>query len=284
MSEEMVTLTPDSPAGASDKQGGASAAILDMVQEAVGPETTAQDVNEQAVQAQDVDINIYDLLGVEQPNIVNQAPESPNPVPYERFREVNEKARSANDRLSRWGDVISEFEKQGYTSAQELQQAIARQNAQAEEQAIVNRYKELEAQELLDPQTSQMQMQAELERFRYQQAMAEVSQYMIQQQKTTALDQFPLARKNQNAVDNLVAKGLAPVDAARIVHEQVDQLTKALVPELLSRLGAGKTAPTPTTTAQTVQPTVVPQGKQSQALGRSSLSQLLGIGRNRESI
>lgn len=284
MSEEMVMPTPDSPAGASDKTSGASAAILDMVQEAVGPETIAQDVNEQAVQAQDVDINIYDLLGVEQPNIVNQALESPNPVPYERFREVNEKARSANDRLSRWGDVISEFERQGYTSAQELQQAIARQNAQAEEQAIVNRYKELEAQELLDPQTSQLQMQAELERFRYQHAMAEVSQYMIQQQKTTALDQFPLARKNQNAVDNLVAKGLAPLDAARIVHDQVDQLTKALVPELLSRLNAGKTAPTPTTTAQTVQPTVAPQGKQPQALGRSSLSQLLGIGRNRESI
>lgn len=284
MSEEMVMPTPDSPAGASDNSGGAAAAILDMVQEAVGPETKAQDVNEQAVQAQDMDVDIYDLLGVEQPNIVNQTPETPNPVPYERFREVNEKARSASDRLSRWGDVITEFERQGFTSAQELQQAIARQNAQAEEQAIVSRYKELEAQELLDPQTSQLQMQAELERFRYQQAMAEVSQYMTQQQKATAIDQYPLARKNMVAVDNLVAKGLQPLDAARIVHEQVDQLTKALVPELVARLNAGKSAPTPTPTAQTVQPTVTQPAKQPASIGRSSLSQLLGIARNRESI
>lgn len=283
MSEEMVMPTPDSPAGASDNSGVGSA-ILDMVQEVVAPEPKAQDVNPQGVQAQDVDIDIYDLLGVEQPNIVNQAPETPNPVPYERFKEVNEKARSANDRLSRWGDVISEFERQGFSSAQELQKAIARQNAQAEEQAIMSRYKELEAQELLDPQTSQLQMQAELERLRYQQAMSEVSQYMLEQQKTTAMSEYPLAKRNMGAVDSLVARGVTPVDAARIVHEQVDQLTKALVPELLQRLGASKSAPTPTTTAQTVQPTVPNPTKQPSAFGRQSLSSLLGIARNRDSV
>ena len=283
MSEEMVMPTPDSPAGASDNSGVGSA-ILDMVQEVVAPEPKAQDVNSQGVQAQDVDIDIYDLLGVEQPNIVNQAPETPNPVPYERFKEVNEKARSANDRLSRWGDVISEFERQGFSSAQELQKAIARQNAQAEEQAIMSRYKELEAQELLDPQTSQLQMQAELERFRYQQAMSEVSQYMLEQQKTTAMSEYPLAKRNMGAVDSLVARGVPPADAARIVHEQVDQLTKALVPELLQRLGASKSAPTPTTTAQTVQPTVPNPTKQPSAFGRQSLSSLLGIARNRDSV
>lgn len=283
MSEEMVMPTSDSPAGASDNSG-VSSAILDMVQENVAPEPAAQDVKETGVQAQDVDINIYDLLGIEQPNIAEQSTESPNPVPYERFREVNEKARSASDRLNRWGEVISEFERQGFTSAQELQKAIAQQNAQAQEQAIVNRYKELESQELIDPQTSQLQMQAEIERFRYQQAMAEVSQYMVDQQKSTAMAQYPLAKRNASAVDSLISKGMPPVDAARIVHEQVDQLTKALVPELLNRLNAGRSVPTPTATAQSVQPTVPNGGQQPRSIGRQSLSQLLGIARNRESI
>ena len=116
MSEEMVIPTPDSPAGASDN-GGAAGAILDMVQEVVNPESVAPDVNEPGVQSQDIDldnVNIYDLLGIEQPNSVEAEPENPNPVPYERFREVNEKAKNANDRLGRWGDVISEFERQGF--------------------------------------------------------------------------------------------------------------------------------------------------------------------------
>lgn len=286
MSEEMVIPTPDSPAGASDN-GGAAGAILDMVQEVVNPESVAPDVNEPGVQSQDIDldnVNIYDLLGIEQPNSVEAEPENPNPVPYERFREVNEKAKNANDRLGRWGDVISEFERQGFQSAEDLRKAIEMQNQQAQEKAIMDRYKELETQELLDPQTSQLQMQAELERLRYQQAMAQVSQYMVEQKKNVAYSQYPLAKKNNAGVDNLVSMGVDPVDAARIVHEQVDQLTKALVPELLSRLNAGRSTPTPTTTAQTVKPTVTNAGNKTASIGRSSLSQLLGIARNQNSV
>jgi len=281
--EEMVTLTPDSPAGASDSSGAAGA-ILDMVQENVAPESNAQDVKDTGVQSQITDVDIYDLLGIAQPTVVEPEIDSPNPVPYERFREVNEKARTANDRLSKWDLVISEFERQGFGSAEDLQKAIHQQNQVAQENAIRERYKELQNQELIDPQTSELQMQAELERLRYQQAMAEVSQYMIDQQKTVALNQYPLAKRNQTAVDNLVARGLNPVDAAQIVHEQVDQLTKALVPELLNRLNAGRSTPTPTPIAQAAQPVVTDSVQKPSAIGRSSLSQLLGISRNRNSI
>lgn len=279
MSEEMVIPTSDSPAGASDS--GAASAIVDMVRESVGPDTSAQDVNNTGVQES---YDIYDLLGVDQPVNEQAVTETPNPVPYDRFREVNERAKQASDRLSRWGDVISEFERQGFGSAQEVQAALQQQAQQQQEQAIIDRYRDLENQELMDPQTANLQMQAELERFRYQQAMTQVSQYMVDQQKSQAFAQYPLAKRNENFVNSLVQRGVEPVEAARIVHEQIDQLTKSLVPELLSKIQQGRSVPTPTGNGNSARPTVTNGGQTAQQGSRSTLSQLLGIGRNRNSI
>lgn len=279
MSEEMVTLTSDSPAGASDS--GAANAIMDMVRDNVEPASMPADVNTTGVQES---YDVYDLLGVEQTPAQPVAQDEPSPVPYDRFREVNERAKTANDRLSRWGDVISEFERQGFGSAADVQAALIQQQQQAQEQAIVDRYRELEQQELLDPQTSQLQMAAELERFRYQQAMQQVSHFMLDQQKGTAYAQYPLAKKNEAMVDDLVSRGVQPTEAVRIVHEQVDRLTKALIPELLSRMQQGKAAPTPTGSANSVRPAIANGGQPSAQGGRQSLSQLLGIGQNRKSI
>lgn len=279
MSEEMVTLTPDSPVGASDN--GAANAIMDMVRGNVDPGTSAQDVNTAGVQGS---YDVYDLLGVGQPTSEPVVLEEPNPVPYDRFREVNERAKTASDRLNKWGDVISEFERQGFSSAADLQAALAQQQQQAQEQAIVDRYKELEQQELLDPQTSQLQMQAELERFRYQQAMQQVSQFMLDQQKGSAFTQYPLAKRNESMVDELVGRGIQPAEAARIVHEQVDRLTKALVPELVSKLQQGKAMPTPAGNGNSARPTIANGGQATAQGGRQSLSQLLGVGINRRSI
>jgi len=279
MSEEMVTLTSDSPAGASDS--GAANAIMDMVRDTVDPGSIAQDVNNTGVQES---YDVYDLLGVDQAPTQPVAQEDPNPVPYDRFREVNERAKSANDRLSRWGDVISEFERQGFSSAADVQAALIQQQQQAQEQAIVDRYRELEQQELLDPQTSQLQMSAELERFRYQQAMQQVSQFMLDQQKSSSYAQYPLAKKNEAMVDDLVSRGVQPTEAVRIVHEQVDRLTKALIPELLSRMQKGQAAPTPSGSGNSARPTIANGGQPVSQGARSSLSQLLGIGQNRKSI
>jgi len=279
MSEEMVTLTSDSPAGASDS--GAANAIMDMVRDTVDPGSIAQDVNNTGVQES---YDVYDLLGVDQTPAQPVAQEEPNPVPYDRFREVNERAKSANDRLSRWGDVISEFERQGFGSAADVQAALIQQQQQAQEQAIVDRYRELEQQELLDPQTSQLQMSAELERFRYQQAMQQVSQFMLDQQKSSSYAQYPLAKKNEAMVDDLVSRGVQPTEAVRIVHEQVDRLTKALIPELLSRMQKGQAAPTPSGSGNSARPAIANGGQPVSQGARSSLSQLLGIGQNRKSI
>jgi hypothetical protein len=280
MSVEMATQMPDSPTGATDNNGAAGA-ILDMVRENVEPATVTQDVNTEGVQES---YDVYDLLGVEQPASEPVMQGDPDPVPYDRFKEVNERARQANDRLSKWGDVIQEYERQGFNSAEDLKQAIIQQQQKAQEQQIIDRYKELEAQELIDPTTGNLQMQAELERFRYQQAMAQVSQYMIDQQKSTAISQYPLARQNPEAVDSLIANGMQPDIAARVVHDQIEKLSKALVPQLLSKLQAGRNAPTPTTNSQTARPVVANGGQQPSQGGRQSLAQLMGITRGRQNI
>ncbi len=280
MSVEMATQMPDSPTGATDNNGAASA-IMDMVRDTVEPAFDTQDVNTQGVQES---YDVYDLLGVEQPASEPQVQDDPSPIPYERFKEVNDKARNANDRLSKWGDVIQEFERQGFQSAEDLRQTIIKQQQQAQEQQIVDRYREMEAQELIDPTTGNLQMQAELERFRYQQAMAQVSQYMMDQQKSTAINQYPLAKQNPEAVDSLIANGVQPDVAARVIHEQIEKLSKALVPQLLSKLQAGRTAPTPTTNSQTARPVVANGGQQQQQGGRQSLASLMGITRGRQNL
>jgi hypothetical protein len=208
----------------------------------------------------------------------------PGPVPYDRFREVNQKANDASDRLGRWNDVIAEFEQEGYRSAEDLRAAMQQRQVQAHEDAIISRYRELEANELIDPSTSQLQMQAELERFRYQQAMQQVSQYMVGQQKQQAFTQYPLAKRNEAFVDQLIGKGLSAQEAASMVHSQVEQLAKSLAPELLSRLQSGRTAPTPAGNGQTVRPSQQPSNQPSGNGGRSGLSQLLGITRSRNNI
>lgn len=279
MSEEMAIQTPASPNGALDT-AGTSSAIMDMVRDVVEPGTSGQDVNQSSSPES---YDVYDLLGVEKTSTTDQG--EPGPVPYDRFKEVNQKANDASSRLNRWNDVISEFESNGYNSAQDLQAAMRQREVQSQEDAIVSRYRDLEANDLIDPTTSQLQLQAELERFRYQQAMQQVSQYMVGQQKQTAYAQYPLARKNEAFVDQLIQRGMDAQEAASLVHAQVEQLTKSLAPELLARLQSGRTAPTPSGNAQSLnQPTAPTNNRATGNGGRSALSQLLGITRSRNNI
>ena len=264
MSEEMAIQTPASPNGALDT-AGTSSAIMDMVRDVVEPGTSGQDVNQSSSPES---YDVYDLLGVEKTSTTDQG--EPGPVPYDRFKEVNQKANDASSRLNRWNDVISEFESNGYNSAQDLQAAMRQREVQSQEDAIVSRYRDLEANDLIDPTTSQLQLQAELERFRYQQAMQQVSQYMVGQQKQTAYAQYPLARKNEAFVDQLIQRGMDAQEAASLVHAQVEQLTKSLAPELLARLQSGRTAPTPSGNAQSLNQPTAPTGNRATGNGGRS--------------
>lgn len=274
MSDEMMIQTPDSSAGASDVYGVGNA-IMDTIRDSADPEVySTAGVNDGAdvpVEQSTIDESFGYLSEPTSEDAYN-----PGPIPYDRFREVNDRARGYSDRLDKWADVISQFEQQGYNSAADVQHALQQQQQQMEEQQIVNRYRELEQQDLVDPATAKLQLEAELTQFRYQQAMAEVSQFMIHQERTTAMEQYPLAKEAASLVDALISAGNEPTKAAQMVHEHVGRLTQSLRSEVAKQVAHGQRTPTPQSQASSARP-VVGGNQQSNGAARSSLSQLMGI-------
>lgn len=275
MSDEMMIPTPDSSTGASDGYGVGNA-ILDAVRGAADYDTVSTTgVNDSATVPVEQSTNDDDFGYLSQP--VNDTKE-PGPIPYDRFREVNDKAKSYSERLDKWADVISQFEQQGFQSAADLQKAIQQQQVQAQEESIKQRYRELESQDLIDPATAQLQLDAELQKFRYEQAMAEVSQFMVQREREQAVQMYPLAQKANHMVDSLVNAGIKPSDAVRMVHEQIQSLQQSLVPELTKQVVQGQRTPTPQSQAGSAAPVV---GGTQQSPRRMGLSELMGINRNK---
>lgn len=278
MSDETMIPTPDSSAGASDGYGIGNA-ILDEVRDAADYDSfSTPGVNDGAdVLADD---SAYDW-SQDQSHITEANDNDRGPIPYDRFREVNEQARSARQELDQWNDIIQEFRQQGFNSAADLRKAAVQREAQMQEESIRTRYRDLEQQELIDPQTANLQLEAELERFRYQQAMAQVSQYMIQQERQTAVTQYPLAQQAPAMVESLINRGVPPQEAVKITHEQIANLRKSIQSDVTKQVAQGRNSPMPTGRGNSAQPVVngnMPQG------GRMSLSALMGIGRNRNSV
>lgn len=278
MSDETMIPTPDSSAGASDGYGIGNA-ILDEVRGAADYDSfSTPGVNDGAdVLADD---SAYDW-SQDQSHITDTQDNDRGPIPYDRFREVNEQARSAKQELDQWNDIIQEFRQQGFNSAADLRKAAAQREAVMQEEGIRNRYRELEQQELIDPQTANLQMEAELERFRYQQAMSQVSQYMIQQERQQAATQYPLAQQAPAMVETLINRGVPPQEAVKITHEQIANLRKSIQSDVTKQVAQGRNSPMPTGRGNSAQSVVngnMPQG------GRMSLSALMGIGRNRNSV
>ena len=275
MSDEMMIPTPESSTGASDGYGVGNA-ILDAVRGAADLDSVSTTgVNDSATVPVEQSTNDDDFGYLSQP--VNDTKE-PGPIPYDRFREVNDKAKSYSERLDKWADVISQFEQQGFQSAADLQKAIQQQQVQAQEVSIKQRYRELESQDLIDPATAQLQLDAELQKFRYEQAMAEVSQFMVQREREQAVQMYPLAQKANHMVDSLVNAGIKPSDAVRMVHEQIQSLQQSLVPELTKQVVQGQRTPTPQSQAGSAAPVV---GGTQQSPRRMGLSELMGINRNK---
>jgi hypothetical protein len=266
MSDEMVMPTPDSPAGATDS--GLRDAFANFIQGDAVPESTADGALNADISAQEVDSDsiLERILG-----------EQPGAVPYERFREVNERAKQAEQttgELEQWRGVIDEFKQLGFNSAADIQQALLQQQQQAEEAEIMQRYQRLQDAEVLDPQSAYAQQEAELTKLRYERQMGQVQQYMLQQQTEQAMQQYKYASRAPGLVQELIQQGLAPNQAAEFVHNQVRALAQQLVPELTGRLQSQ--VPTPMGGGQSAGR--APQAPRQGTM--STISQLLGITRN----
>jgi hypothetical protein len=277
MSDETVMLTSDSPAEATDGMGMREA-FSDFVDSAAGNQQEADGAipaSEPVVENVTDDSFLESLLGLED--------QTPGNVPYERFREVNERAKQVgplSDELSVWRDVIDEFKQQGFNSAADVRAALEAQQREAEEVAIRERYEALQNANVLDAQSAYAQQEAEITKLRYERQMAQVQQYMMAQQTAQAIQSYPLAQRAPELVNNLVASGIEPSAAAEFVHNQVKALAKTLVPELTNKLSAR--TPTPVTGGQPTPAT--PQKSTPVGSGLSTLTQLLGISRQQNSV
>ncbi len=266
MSDEMVMPTPDSPAGATDN--GLREAFANFIQGDAVPESTADRAlnADTSTQVADSDSLLESLLG-----------ETPGAVPYERFREVNERAKQAEQttsELEQWRGVIDEFKQLGFNSASDIQQALLQQQQEAEEAEIRNRYEQLQAANILDSQSAYAQQEAEITKLRYERQLGQIQEYMLAQEAEQAMQQYKLASTAPELVSSLIQQGLAPAQAAEFVHNQVKALAQRLVPELTTKLQAQ--APTPMNNGQSA-------GRSPQAPRQgtmSTISQLLGITRN----
>jgi hypothetical protein len=276
MSDETVMLTSDSPAEATDGMGMREA-FSDFVDSAAGNQQEADGAipaSEPVVENVTDDSFLESLLGLED--------QTPGNVPYERFREVNERAKQVgqlSDELGIWRDVIDEFKQQGFNSAADVRAALEAQQREAEEVAIRERYEALQNANVLDAQSAYAQQEAEITKLRYERQMAQVQEYMVAQQTAQAIQSYPLAQRAPELVNNLVASGVEPTAAAEFVHNQFKALAKTWVPELTNKLSARTPAP-----VSGGQPASNPQRPAPTGTGLSTLTQLLGISRQQNSV
>jgi uncharacterized protein YoaH (UPF0181 family) len=149
------------------------------------------------------------------------------------------------------------------------------QQNQSQEAEIRDRYERLQQANVLDGPSAYAQQEAELTRVRYERQMAEVQGYMLEKQTNEAMTAYPLAQRAPELVQNLIATGVDPANAAAQVHNMVRATAQALLPDLTNRLkNAGVVTP-------------MSNGRsaaQAQSAPRqnnvSTISQLLGISRN----
>lgn len=293
MSEEMVMRTSDSPAEASDNVGLSSLLTQDSSY-ANEPETapalnTAEDASET------LDFSWLDDIASEPPDpqeLIRQklteslsAQKTPENVPYDRFREVNEQAKAAKDiaaQYEKWADVIQALESDGYTSGEQLRNAWAQQQQQANEDQIRQKYQTMSEANLLSEDAARISADYEIQRMKYEELLSQVESQKRAQSLEQAFREYPYARRGEQIVNNLVARGVDPIEAVSYVHTELANMAESLVPELASMFEAQKQVPIPIDTSESAQP-VVQEATPTRGLG-GVFSRLMGIGRNNNGI
>jgi hypothetical protein len=289
MSEEMVTRTLDSPAEASDTRSF-SEALIDSVSGATETES-ASALNSTDNQTEELDWSWLDDISSQQStneDLVRQritetlsAQKTPENVPYDRFREVNEQAKAAKEVASnyeKWADIIQALEADGYKSGEDLRSMWAKQQEQNVENQIRQKYAEMAQANVLSEDAAVISADLEIQRLKYEQLVSQVEESRRAQQLDQAFRDYPYARRGEKIVQNLVQRGLDPVEAASYVHTELANMAESLVPELAAMFEAQQQAPIPIDTSESAQP-VIQDPNPAKSFG-GVFSRLMGIGRN----
>jgi hypothetical protein len=209
------------------------------------------------------------------------AQKTPESVPYDRFREVNEQAKAAKDIASqyeKWATVIQALEADGYTSGSELQNAWAQKQQQANEDQIRQKYTQMSEANILSEDAARISADYEIQRMKYDELLEQVNQAKQSQALEQAFREYPYARRGEQIVNNLVQRGIDPIEAVTYVHTELANMAESLVPELASMFEAQRNVPIPIDTAESAQP-LVQETTPTRGLG-GVFSRLMGIGKN----
>lgn len=293
MSEEMVMRTSDSPAEAPDTRGFSELLVNEYSGATESESATA--LNSTDDQSDALDFSWLDEISNERPDhesVVRQkltetltAQKTPENVPYERFREVNEQAKAAKDVVAnyeKWADVIQALEADGYKSGDDLKNLWAQQQEQALENQVRQKYSEMAQANILSEDAARVSADLEIQRMKYDQLVSQMEQAKRVQQLDQAYRDYPYARRGERIVQNLVQRGIDPVEAVSYVHEELSNLAESIVPELASLFEAQQQVPIPIDTSESAQP-LVQETTPVRGLG-GVFSRLMGIGRNNNGI
>lgn len=289
MSEEMVTRTLDSPAEAPDTRGF-SQLLVDSTSSA-NEDNGASALNSTEETGDVQDFSWLDDLVDTTPDpqdAVRQrlaetlgAQRTPENVPYDRFREVNEQAKAAKEQATnyeKWADIITALEADGYKSGQDLKDAWSRQQEAANENQIRQKYIDMAQSNIISSDAAQISADLEIQRMKYDQLVSQMEAANRIQQMDQAFKDYPYARRGERIVNNLVQRGMNPLEAASYVHEEISNMAESLVPELASLFEAQQQAPIPIDTSQSAQPLVQDA---TPARGSNGIfSRLMGISKN----
>ena len=285
----MVTRTLDSPAEAPDTRGF-SQLLVDSTSSA-NEDNGASALNSTEETGDVQDFSWLDDLVDTTPDpqdAVRQrlaetlgAQRTPENVPYDRFREVNEQAKAAKEQATnyeKWADIITALEADGYKSGQDLKDAWSRQQEAANENQIRQKYIDMAQSNIISSDAAQISADLEIQRMKYDQLVSQMEAANRIQQMDQAFKDYPYARRGERIVNNLVQRGMNPLEAASYVHEEISNMAESLVPELASLFEAQQQAPIPIDTSQSAQPLVQDA---TPVRGSSGIfSRLMGISKN----
>ncbi len=181
-------------------------------------------------------------------------PGEPGPIPYTRFKEVNDQLRELKQMKEQEAQVLREF---GFNNLEEMRQAAALEQQRMEEQNIAAYFQRQVDEGELDEHTATLRQAVEMERLQIARERAQLQAYLVQQERANALSANPAAQQAQDMVDDLIASGLPPQVAVQKVAQMVERFNLAAQTQAVKQNQSNQpVAPAPMSTSnQSAQPT-----------------------------
>lgn len=148
----------------------------------------------------------------------------PGPIPYNRFKEVNDQFKELKAQKEAENAILQQF---GFSSLAEMQQAAELERQRIEEERVSAYFQSQVDEGELDETTASMRRDLEIQRIQFERERQQVRELLLQQHKQFALTQHPSAAQAPDMVDELIRAGLAPDAAAAQVAAMVDRFSLA---------------------------------------------------------